>query len=102
MAKRESAIVAEIRRGLHRLGYWTVKIHGDQYQPSGVPDLLCCVEGRFVAFEVKRPGEEPTPLQLYTIGEIRQAGGIAEVVESLEDCLRVLASKSLYGFRGQG
>lgn len=95
MAKRERAIVAEIRRGLHRLGYWTVKVHGDQYQVGGVPDLLCCCDGRFVAFEAKRPGEEPTPLQLYTLDEIRKAGGVAEVVESLEDCLRVLADRSI-------
>jgi len=48
-------------------------------------DLLCCIKGRFVAIEVKRPGvNEPTKIQALCIREIAQAGGIAFTTNSLE------------------
>ena len=31
------------------------------YAQAGVPDLLCCVKGRFVAIEVKKPKKKPKP-----------------------------------------
>lgn len=43
----------------------------------GVPDLLICLKGRYVAIELKVDGETPTLLQTYVIQRIRAAGGIA-------------------------
>jgi hypothetical protein len=37
----ESAIVEAIRDMLGKLGWFTIKTHGSQYQ-SGLPDLYCC------------------------------------------------------------
>lgn len=57
---------------------------------AGRPDLVACVQGRFVALELKRPGGRPTPLQLRRLDEVRAAGGIAAVVHSVEDALRTI------------
>jgi hypothetical protein len=44
---------------------------------AGVPDIIACFNGRFVAIEVKRPGKKPTPLQIRRLLEIERAGGFA-------------------------
>lgn len=43
----------------------------------GVPDVLMCYRGFFVAIELKREGKTPDPLQTVKIQEIREAGGLA-------------------------
>jgi Holliday junction resolvase len=49
------------------------------YGRSGIPDIICCVNGRFLAIECKAGGNKPTPLQIREIGIIRRAGGVAIV-----------------------
>lgn len=47
---------------------------------SGVPDIICCVKGMFVAIECKAGGNTTTALQDREIEEIRKHGGSAWVV----------------------
>lgn len=56
------------------------KIHGNAFTEVGTPDLLCCIDGKFCAFEVKKKGNEPTPVQFAVLRSIRGAGGAAGVV----------------------
>lgn len=51
------------------------------YQSNGLPDLMMVCDGRFFAFEVKRPyvGRQTT-LQVKTIESINAAGGHAAIV----------------------
>jgi hypothetical protein len=87
MARRgpESVIVNRIKVAIiHR---WptavVIKIHGGAYQQAGLPDLICCIEGKFVAIEVKtlaayrRDDHSMTPLQKRTLGLVERAGGVA-------------------------
>jgi hypothetical protein len=50
------------------------------YGVSGVPDFLCCVRGRFVGIEAKAGKGTTTALQDKNIGDIRESGGIAVVI----------------------
>lgn len=50
------------------------------YGASGVPDVICCYEGRFFGFECKAGKNKPTKLQEINIEAIRKAGGYALVV----------------------
>jgi hypothetical protein len=43
-------------------------------------DFLVCKGGRFIGIEAKAPGEKPTPLQLLTLSQIKQAGGQSFIV----------------------
>ena len=45
-----------------------------------MPDVIVCYEGRFIAFEIKRPGGKVSQLQGYNMERIREAGGRAYVV----------------------
>lgn len=58
---------------------------GGRHSVAGIPDLLICWQGRFIAIELKRPGESPTPLQLATLAKIRAAGGEAWVIRYPEE-----------------
>jgi Holliday junction resolvase len=47
---------------------------------SGVPDIIACYKGRFIAIECKAGGNTPTALQMREIERIRGAKGVALVV----------------------
>ena len=87
----EKEIVAAILRHLRqrpRCFCW--KTHGGMYGTAGIPDIIACVDGRFVGLEVKQPGGKLTRLQEATLGRIRAAGGVAAMVTSVEEAGRAL------------
>lgn len=51
----------------------------------GTPDIIGCYRGRFLALEVKQPGNKPRPIQAKRIREWKEAGGAVFVVHSLEE-----------------
>jgi Holliday junction resolvase len=57
--------------------YFFPATHG--YGRSGVPDIIACVNGHFLAIECKAGGNKPTALQVREIENIRSAGGVAVV-----------------------
>jgi Holliday junction resolvase len=58
---------------------------------NGVPDIISCKNGKFVAFEVKNEKGRVSKLQEYNIGKIKAAGGEAFVVRSLDE-VRIICS----------
>jgi hypothetical protein len=50
------------------------------YGRSGVPDVVCCYRGVFVAIECKAGNNKPTALQEAEMQKIRQAQGFVLVV----------------------
>lgn len=78
----ERAIVAKVMATARAMGWWTTKIHGNQFQVAGLPDVLCIRAGRAVWLEAKRPGEEPTKIQLHRMRELAAAGCPVAVVTS--------------------
>jgi Holliday junction resolvase len=47
---------------------------------SGVPDVVCCMRGRFLGIECKAGTNKPTPLQLRELTAIQEAGGVSLVI----------------------
>lgn len=77
--------------------YFFPATHG--YGRSGVPDIIACVNGRFLAIECKAGGNKPTALQVREIENIRLAGGVAVVAnEENWDEVRLLVRE----MRGAG
>lgn len=66
------------------------KEHGGLYGTSGIPDIICCYRGKFVAFEVKTEQGRLSKLQEVMIERIRQAGGVAAKVTSLAEVKDIL------------
>ena len=59
---------------------WFFKVFGGGFQRSGIPDLICCVSGRFIALELKSDTGNPTALQQMNIRQINAAGGIGVIL----------------------
>ena len=70
-----------IKKFLKDQGCWHVKFFANAFTKSGIPDILACVNGRFVAIEVKAEDGRPSPLQLYNVEEIKRCGGVAVIVK---------------------
>lgn len=82
----EKRIENKIKRYLDNIGAWHMKVHGSMFSKAGTPDIIACVQGEFVAIEVKRPeGGKISELQKFHIDAIHKAGGHAFVARSLEE-----------------
>ena len=55
---------------------WYTKIWGGGFQKSGIPDLICCVNGVMLAVEVKASSGRPSELQKLNISRINKSWGI--------------------------
>lgn len=70
----------KIKKFLESEGCYFVKFFANSFTKAGVPDILCCCNGYFVAIEVKAANGKPSDLQLYNVQQIRESGGFAWVV----------------------
>lgn len=91
----EKKIENQIKQYLDSIGAWHIKTHGNMFSKAGTPDIVACLNGRFVAIEVKQPGGRVSPLQMAHIKLINQAGGFAFVAYSLEDVKHILKKEGL-------
>ena len=119
MASSESGVVEAIRKRISEV--WpssvTWKMHGSIYMETGIPDILCCVEGRLIFLEVKhlKPSESEAHAyartsveQVRQIRRIRAAGGAActvldedEAVWAVREALTGSTLASMYPRTGE-
>jgi len=85
---KEQTIQKEIIKYLESIGAYTIKTI--KTNRAGTPDIIACLNGRFIAIEVKRKGNKATPLQLAKIEQIRASGGIAFIAYSKDDVISKL------------
>ena len=77
---KEKAFENKIKAYLKQQGAWHVKYFANAYTKSGIPDLICCVNGKFLAIEVKAEHGRVSELQNYQIEQIKKSGGQAMIV----------------------
>lgn len=89
---KESRLQLKIRHALEREfpGSWWFKTHGSVYQPAGIPDLIGCVQGRFIALEAKTKTGEVSLIQSVTIARLTSAGAISCVVTSIDEAIEAV------------
>lgn len=87
---KEQAVQKKIIKYLESLGAWTVKTITTNKR--GTPDVLACLDGRFIAIEVKAPGKMSTvsELQQFQLDKISATGGIAIAADSLEKVKEII------------
>ena len=90
--KNESQLVSQIKNYLKTKGAYCEKIFGGGFQSAGIPDIIACYRGYFVAIEVKSPTRKgrASDIQKLKIRAIREAGGVAFITDNIEDVERVL------------
>ena len=87
----ERDLIKKAKDHIAAIGGIAFKYHGGPFSEAGVPDILCCLAGRFVAIEMKVPGNAPTPIQLRQIQRLTKAGAYAFVCSDIEDLKKRLA-----------
>lgn len=60
-------------KGAYYVKYWG----GGTFTKAGVPDILACFNGRFLAVEVKASNGKPSALQIAHLKQIDERGGYA-------------------------
>lgn len=86
----------KIKKYLKEQGCWFIKYWaGAAFTKEGIPDILACVNGYFVAIEVKASKGKPSDLQLYNLKRIDEAGGFAILLypkdfEQFKDFIRLV------------
>ena len=63
---------------------WFVKIMGNMFQRSGIPDIIGIVNGTFIALELKAENGKPSALQVYNIEQLNWCGAYARTVKPSE------------------
>ena len=76
----EKQFETKIKKFLNSYNIWFTKIWGGGFQKSGIPDILACVNGHFVAIEIKGKGGKPTELQKYNIRKINECNGTGVIL----------------------
>lgn len=94
----------KVKKYLKDHGCWYVKYwsgnakNGKKFTKDGIPDLLVCCNGHFMALELKAENGHPSKLQEWNIEQIRNAGGFAMVVypddfEMIKEVINILQHK---------
>lgn len=92
--KKETTFKKRVAADLDKLpNCWYEKIQ--QVALRGTPDFLCCINGKFVALELKKDDKSKlSKLQHYKLDAICKAGGCAWTVipADWDECLEALRS----------
>lgn len=80
---QEATLTKKVKELLEANGIFFYKA-SDRYQ-SGVSDILCCVNGIFVALELKAKNGKPSPHQKLFIKQVIKAGGVAGICYCIKD-----------------
>lgn len=92
-AQLEASLVKKILKKLRDQGGFWVKLKGSVDQQRGLPDIIGCYYGYWFSFEVKRPGEDLTPLQAFTLQQIKKAGGVSSMINSFEEANELIRER---------
>ena len=87
----EKKVKNAVRKILDRLGIYHFMPPGMGLGRSGIPDIIGCYEGRFIAIECKAGKGKTTALQERELIAICNAGGFTFVVN--ETCLAELEER---------
>jgi Holliday junction resolvase len=80
MTTPEARVKTKIHALLKAHGAYAVNYIGGISANNGTPDILACLNGRFIAIEAKAGKNKPTDLQTLNLKRIDDAGGLALVI----------------------
>lgn len=85
MATPEGKVKDAVKKWLRERGYWFYMPVQNGMGVVGIPDFICCCNGRFLAIETKAPGRRGnlSPNQKHRIEEINAANGVTIVVDDV-------------------
>lgn len=93
----EGRVKASIKSWLRARDIWFYCPVSNGMGVHGIPDFVCCWNGRFLGIEAKAPGKlkNVSELQKMQIEAIRDAGGVVLVVDDVAQLDKLYRSKEL-------
>lgn len=88
---RESSLQSRCLSRLKLEGY-VLNIHGGSFGSRGTPDILACIHGKFVAFELKVGDNDLEPAQIIHRKRILRHGGFHFCIRTMEELETALAT----------
>jgi hypothetical protein len=81
MATPEARVKAKVKNLLarYKVYFFMPATHG--YGSSGVPDIVACMQGKFIGIETKANGGVPTALQMKNLMSIVDNKGISIIID---------------------
>ena len=79
-ATPEKKVKNAVEKLLNKYGAYYFFAFMGGYGRAGIPDIICCVDGRFIAVECKAGKNKTTEIQDRNLIAIKKNGGIAVVV----------------------
>lgn len=97
----ETSVVNQMVKTLkrHHPSAWCMKVHGNAYQSSGIPDLIFVVNGVTFGVEVKhqKPGESRehalgrvSKLQHYQLQQLAAAGAVTGIALTPDELMEIV------------
>jgi hypothetical protein len=88
----EGKVKLAVKKWLTERGIWYFMPVSNGMGRHGIPDLLCCHQGRFLGLEIKAPGKRRTvtPNQIRELIKIKQAGGVALIIDDVQQLATAL------------
>lgn len=88
----EAKVKKQVRELLRELGIWYYQPMQNGMGQVGIPDFVCCWNGKFIAVETKAPGKRSatTPNQDRILEEITKHGGLSIVVDDISQLVEFL------------
>ena len=91
----EGRVKADVKKFLVSIGAWFYMPVQNGMGVVGIPDIICCIKGRFVAIETKAPGKiaNVSANQRAQLERIVGAGGLSIVADDV-DTVKVILHMS--------
>lgn len=93
----EAKILKDVKEVLELLDECCV-LRQEAVHRSGIPDLVLCYKGRFIAIELKDDKGTPSALQKVWQAKIQAASGISIIADSVYPILEALHCAALKNF----
>jgi Holliday junction resolvase len=87
---RESKLQDACVKVLKERGIYYINVYGSGRTAKGAPDLIACVNGRFVGFELKVGNNEMQADQIIHMRRIKRSGGLHYVPRTVEEFRNIL------------
>lgn len=85
----EKSYENKIKNYLKSIDAYFIKTHGDRFSRVGTPDIIVCINSKFIALEVKAENGKPSELQLYHIEQILNAKGYGAIIVPTEGIKKI-------------
>lgn len=90
MTKPEKKLQDKVIAYLKRRGIYYLNLFGDGFSGKGKPDVIACICGRFVAFELKHGKNDMQDDQKIHRIRIKRSGGLHFSPYSLEEVIKIV------------